>query len=355
MSTTIAIGDARTRLKRLASESIHSCVTSPPFWMLRHYNAGPNEIGREPTIQQYVANLMQVIDEIHRILVPDGTFFLNLGDTYATQAGTSRGTSYPETGPIRNVGNGQLLMKSKELPHKCLCLIPYRVAIEMENRGWIVRNLIIWHKLNGLPESVRDRFPVDFEPIFLCVKSPKYFFRQQFRPYSENTLDRCKRYIENGEAFDPTRHKVDPSRPTQAPSKLLERLAKNLRVPGRTAMGLHIARANGVGQDVFNPSGAKMRCVWQIPTANYRGSHFAVFPELLVERCIEAGCPPGGTVLDPFLGSGTVAVVAERLGRHCYGIDLNSEYAQQARERILAARLKKIERIRCRQPTTRWK
>ncbi len=338
MGTRIAIGDARNKLKLVGSESVHSCITSPAYWMLRNYNAGPDEIGREPTIRQYVDNVMQVIDEVYRALRPDGTFFLNLGDTYATQAGTSRGKHYAETGPIRNCGNGEMLIKSRELRHKSLCLIPYRVAIEMENRGWIVRNIIIWHKPNGMPESVRDRFTVDFEPIFLCTKSPRYYFCQQFRPYSPRTLERCKRYIDNGESFDPARHKVDPSRPTQAPSKLLERIAKNLMVPGRTTHGMHIARANGNGQDIFSPIGANMRCVWQIPTAGYRGAHFAVFPEGLVQRCIEAGCPPGGTVLDPFLGAGTVAVVAERLGRHCFGIELNAEYAQQAKQRILAAR-----------------
>lgn len=332
MSTRIAIGDARDMLKLVGSESIHSCITSPAYWMQRNYNAGPGEIGREPTIRQYVDHVMQVIDGVHRALRPDGTFFLNLGDTYATQAGTSRGTYYPETGPIRNVGNGELLIKSKELRHKSLCLIPYRVAIEMLDRGWIVRNLIVWHKPNGMPESVKDRFTVDFEAIFFCTKSPKYYFCQQFRPYSENTLKRCKRYIENGESFDSTRHKCDPSRPTQAPSKLLERIAKNLWV------------ADGNGQDKFHPPGANMRCVWEIATARYRGDHFAVFPEKLVERCIEAGCPPGGTVLDPFLGAGTVAVVAERLGRNCLGIELKSEYAQQARKRILAARLEITKR-----------
>ena len=232
-----------------------------------------------------------------------------------------------------------MLIKSKELPHKSLCLIPYRVAIAMLDRGWIIRNVIIWHKPDGMPESVRDRFTGDFEPVLFCTKSPRYYFEQQLRPYSENTVIRCERFIRNGEAFDPHRHKFDPSRPTQAPMKLLGRIAKNLMVPGRTAHGMHIARANGNGQNIFNAAGANMRCVWRIPTARYRGAHFAVFPEGLVEICIEAGCPPGGTVLDPFLGSGTVAVVAERLGRHCYGIELNPEFAKQARDRILAARV----------------
>jgi site-specific DNA-methyltransferase (adenine-specific) len=308
MTTKIAVGDARQMLRLIRNESINSCVTSPPYWMLRDYHAGPTEIGREPTFQGYIDHLLQVIDEVHRVLLPHGTFWLNLGDTYITQAGT-------------------------ELPHKSLCLMPYRVAIAMEDRGWIVRNVVIWHKPDGMPESVQDRFTVDYEPVFFCAKNPNYYFKQQLRPYADKTL---------------ARHKVDPTCPTQAPAEPIERLAKNLIVPGRTTHGMHVARANGNDQDVFNPAGANMRCVWRISTAGYRGAHFAVFPERLVEICIEAGCPPGGTVLDPFLGSGTVAVVAERLGRTCYGIELNPEFAKQARERILAEHsTRKSERHAC--------
>ena len=190
-----------------------------------------------------------------------------------------------------------------------------------------------------MPHSVRDRFTVDYEPLFFCTKNPQYYFKQQLRPYSDNSLKRFQQFIEKSEAFDPARHKVDPSRASQAAMKVLDRFAKNLAVPGRTTHGMHLARANGNGQDVFNPAGANMRCVWRIATAGYRGAHFAVFPEPLVETCIDAGCPPGGSVLDPFLGSGTVAVVSERMGRTCYGIELNPEFAEQAKARILAARM----------------
>jgi site-specific DNA-methyltransferase (adenine-specific) len=328
MVTRIAIGDAREKLRLLGSESINCCATSPPYWMKRDYGAGSQEIGKEPTIQEYIDNLLQVIDEVHRVLMPHGTFWLNLGDTYATQAGTSRGgTYYPETGTIRNVTNGDVLIKSEELPHKSQCLIPYRVVIAMSERGWIVRNVIIWHKPDCMPESVEDRFTVDYEPVFFCTKNPRYYFKQQLRPYSEKTLKRCAKYIENGTA-------------PVAPAKILERISKNLMVPGRTTHSMHIDRANGDGQDVFDPAGANMRSVWKISTAGYRGAHFAVFPERLVEVCIDAGCPPGGTVIDPFLGAGTVAVVAERMGRDCVGIELNPEFARQARERILTARAK---------------
>ena len=291
MPTRIATGDARRKLQSIPNESVNCSMFSPPYWLVRDYRGGAAEIGRERMFRQYIENLLGVIDEIERVLMPNGTLFLNLGDSFITQAGTSRGpaTYYPETGTLRNLTNGELHIKSRELPHKSLCLIPYRVAIAMQDRGWIVRNVIIWHKPNSMPESVQDRFTVDFEPVFFCTKNPKYYFSQQFRPYARNSMGRSG----------------TPSKPT----------------PQR---------------------GANQRCVWTIPTARRQGSHFAVFPEQLVEICIQAGCPPGGVVLDPFLGSGTVAVVAERLGRNCIGIELNPEFAQLAKERIMTARVVRV-------------
>lgn len=322
MSTKIAVGNAETKLKLFPDDFFNCVVTSPPYWMKRDYQAGPEELGREPTMREYINNLMGVIDQIYRVLAPHGTFWLNLGDSY--------------------VGNEAALAESEMLPQKSLCLLPYRVAIAMEDRGWIVRNVIIWWKPDCVPESVKDRFTVDFEPVFFCTKNPGYYFQQQLHPYSEKTLKRCQRFVDNGEAFDPLRHKVDPDRPTQAGMKLLGRMApgivKNLIVPGRTVHTMHLDRANGNNRDVFNPDGANQRCVLRIATASYHGLHFAPFPEELVRLCIDAGCPPGGSVLDPFLGSGTSGVVAERMGRDFYGIELNPEYAQQATDRILKAR-----------------
>lgn len=310
MTTRIAVGDATKKLKLFPKESINCVMTSPPYWKLRDYQAGAGEIGKEPTLQGYIDNLMGVIGEIYRILMPHGTFWLNLGDCY--------------------VGNEATSINRSELPRKSLCLLPYRIAIAMLDRGWIIRNVIVWWKPDCMPENVEDRFTVDYEPVFLCTKNPQYYFKQQLQPYSDKTLKRCKSVVENGETFDPLRHKSDPNRPSQAPMRVLKRMAEsivnNLRVPGHTV------------QDVFNPAGANRRCVWRIPTACYRGAHFAVFPEKLVEICIDAGCPPGGSVLDPFLGAGTTAVIAERMGMNFYGIELNPDNAQHARERILAAR-----------------
>ena len=249
------------------------------------------------------------------------------------------------------------MVDGEELARKSLCLLPYRVAIEMADRGWIVRNVLVWWKPNALPESVRDRFSTDFEPIFFCTKGPQYYFRQQLQPYSPTTLQRCKSFVENGESFNPAKHKFDPACPSQAPMSLLGRvapqIAKNLMVPGRATHSMHVHRANGHDREVFDPAGANMRSVWRISTAGYDGAHFAVMPERVVEICIDAGCPPGGSVLDAFLGSGTSGVVAERMRRDFYGIELNPGYARHAIERILAARAKwtaEGEDIRARSP-----
>ena len=325
MATKIAVGDARRMLKLLPNDFANCAVTSPPYWKLRDYHAGPGEIGQEPTLQEYIDNLMAVIDEIYRVLAPHGTFFLDLGDSY--------------------VGNEATFINGTELARKSLCLIPYRIAISMADRGWIIRNVIIWHKPDCTPESMQDRFTVDFEPVFLCVKSSNYYFKRQLRPYSAKTLERCQRYIANGESFDPARHKCDPDRPSQAPMNVLGHFAKNMMVPGRTIHTMHLNRANGNNQDVFDPNGANMRCVQRISTAGYHGPHFAPFPEELVQICIDAGCPPGGRVLDPFLGSGTSGIVAERMGMDFYGIELNPEYARLATDRILTARAKRISTL----------
>jgi site-specific DNA-methyltransferase (adenine-specific) len=216
----------------------------------------------------------------------------------------------------------------------------------MAERGWIIRNNIVWHKPDCMPESAKDRFTVDYEPVFFCTKNPQYYFKQQLQPYSDKTLKRCQRFVENGERFNPVQHKANPDCPSQAPMRVLERMSKhivkNLRVPGRTTHTMHVDRANGKNQDIFNPAGANRRCVWRIPTAGYPGAHFAVFPEELAEICIDAGCPPGGRVLDPFLGAGTTGVVAERMGRDFFGIELNPENAQHAKERILTAKAKRM-------------
>jgi DNA modification methylase len=187
--TRIATGDALTVLGQIPTGSLHSCVTSPPYWLLRDYEVEA-QLGLEPTPQEYVNRLVQVFDEVFRVLRDDGTCWIVLGDTYL---------------------------------NKSLALIPDRFAIAMCAAGWLLRNRIIWHKPNGTPSSVKDRFTVDFEEMFFFAKSEQYYFEQQFVPFSESFLERMRRFVSNGEQFDPARHK---NHDRQCGMKTMEHLAK---------------------------------------------------------------------------------------------------------------------------------
>jgi site-specific DNA-methyltransferase (adenine-specific) len=196
------------------------------------------------------------------------------------------------------------------VPEKSLALIPFRFALEMVNRGWRLRNTIIWHKPNGLPTSAQDRFTVDFEYLFFFTKSKQYFFERQFEPHHPSTKARVRAFRRRNEQFDPRRHKRDVA--GRAPFDILARISRN---------GL-------------DPRGRNKRCVWTIPGRGFRGAHFATFPEQLVEIPLQAGCPPDGVVCDPFCGAGTTGLVARRLKRRFVGIELSPDYVQLARERL---------------------
>lgn len=229
------------------------------------------ELGAEPSSNQYINHLCDVFDEVKRVLKDDGTCWVNIGDCYNK---------------------------------KSLTLIPFRFALEMCNRGWIVRNIIIWQKPNATPQSAKDRFTVDFEYLFFFSKNKKYYFEQQLEPIKQSTYNRCKTGcgINKGANYQGLN------------KKNFERLQQRI-LDGTIA-------------------GRNKRTVWQIATHAYHGAHFAVFPPTLIETPIKAGCPEGGIVLDPFIGSGTTAFVAEKLKRNWLGIELNPEFAKLAEERI---------------------
>ena len=307
---TIHTGDALDVLRTMPDNSVDCCVTSPPYWGLRDYNVDW-QLGQEDTPEAYIHALLAVFNEAQRVLKPAGTCFVNLGDTYA---GGGAGTT-------KNADISAYIRKSKHsyiLPngtaksaiyrgtnkHKSLLMTPYRFAWQMIEAGWVLRNIIIWHKPNQMPSNAKDRFTVDFEPIFFFVKKQKYYFCQQLEPYTKS-LDRWA--------------------------------GDNLAARGQSAW------AAGTGQQIYrnrnmrpNPAGRNMRAVWSINTKPFKGAHFATYPEKLVERLLLAGCPPDGVVLDPFMGAGTTAVVAQRLGRNYVGIDLNPEYVNMANERLEA-------------------
>jgi len=307
-------GDCLEELKKLDSESVNCCVTSPPYWALRDYGV-EGQLGLEPTFQEYITKLCDIFDEVKRVLRKDGTCWVNMGDTYG---GSGKGAGGKTKKQLTNKGSYFKIPKETYVPDKapkvhgdvakCLCQIPSRFSIEMCNRGWILRNEIIWHKPNCMPSSVKDRFTVDFEKIFFFVKNKKYWFETQYEPNKNPEAD-VRRLMGNNN--DTTR---------QGGSGAMKHKNRDEEKTRESAM-----------------RGRNKRAVWKITTKPFKGAHFAVFPEELIETPIKAGCPKGGTVLDPFCGSGTTGVVAKKQRKEFVGIELNSEYIKMAEKRIANA------------------
>lgn len=300
-------GDTLKILKTIPNECIDCVVTSPPYWALRDYGIA-GQIGLESTTEEYLDKLLAVFDEIKRVLKPLGTCWVNFGDTYAnkTKGGYRNRLQGNMYDSLTRRATFPKLRAVLSIPAKSLCLIPSQFAIQMIERGWILRNEIIWHKPNAMPQSIKDRFSVDFEKVFFFVKERKYYFRQQFEPV-KNPKELLRRY---SNPFEKHVYR-----------KLKGRNYKNLEAIKRS-------------QNEILKKGRNMRSVWSIGTGVSNGNHFAVFPPKLIETPIRAGCPDNGIVLDPFIGSGTTAVVAKKLHRNFIGIELNLEYVKLARNRI---------------------
>ena len=296
-------GDCITGMKTLPDGCVQTCVTSPPYFGLRHYNGGGNEIGIEDTVEEYVQNLVNVFREVKRILRNDGTLWLNLGDSYMSAQGCS---PPPQTlGGQRDMpttipGNRKV---QKGLKTKDLIGIPWRVAFALQADGWYLRQDIIWHKPNPMPESVEDRCTKAHEYIFLLSKKSHYYFDHE--AIKEPALTKEGR-----------------------PSGIVRD-----RVYGYDSKQAALGRSRG-GAETPEPETKNKRSVWTVNTKGYKGAHFAVYPKKLIEPCVLAGCPVGGTVFDPFTGSGTTAVVALENNRNFIGTELNPEYVKIAEARI---------------------
>lgn len=371
MPSRIIQGDALTKLKELESESVNCIMTSPPYWALRDYSV-EGQLGLEPTFNEYINKLCDIFDECKRVLRKDGTCWVNLGDTYYTKSGSGFNNDN-----ISKDNSGKGINKANELrgrgllPDKCLTMIPFQFAIEMVNRGWILRNTIIWHKRNCMPSSVKDRFTVDFEYIFFFVKSKKYWFETQREPHKLVSIKRTK------SSWD------------------------GHREPMSSYAGMNI-------ENMCHPEGRNKRTVWTINPKPFKEAHFAVYPEELCETPLKAGCPQyvckkcgyirtpkmvytekptrtgkgniqlekdkkrgllatqggtsssrpdesvyrtpqkqigwdkckcnagfeGGVVLDPFFGSGTTGLVALKQQKKFIGIELNPDYIKIAEKRL---------------------
>jgi len=315
MSVRVINGDCRTVLADLPAASVNCCVTSPPYFGLRDYGIA-EQIGLEATPEAFVAELVAVFREVRRVLRDDGTLWLNLGDSYSTHAAgkvanpmaksTLAGVRTQEVANESSRSSGAYL-KCASLPEKNLIGIPWRVAFALQADGWYLRQDIIWSKPNPMPESVQDRCTKAHEYLFLLSKSPTYHCDMAaIREASVDPEGSATRYES---AFG----------------------GEKSRAPVGDA-GID-TRTRPQGMREFDGMRNK-RSVWTVATQPFKEAHFATFPPALIEPCIKAGCPVGGTVLDPFGGAGTTGLVADRHQRDAILIELNPNYAAMASARI---------------------
>ena len=304
-------GEALDQLGKLESDSVQTCVTSPPYWRLRDYNH-PEQLGQEPTPGEFVARLVEIFDEVRRVLRPDGTLWLNLGDSYAGRQGGGQGLKGEVADRMASVYGARIAgtKSGPGLKSKDLVGIPWQCAFALRDAGWWLRRDIVWHKPNPMPENVLDRPHSAHEYVFMLTKSERYFYDAEAvrTPLAEKSFTSYGSSQRRDRGFGESRS-------------------------GNWGRGRTVERKPAVDDD-GKPLGAHLRSVWSIGTQPYGGAHFSVFPPRLVEPCVTAGSRPGDRVLDPFAGSGTTGLVALRLGRRFVGIELNPEYVELARERI---------------------
>lgn len=326
MSVRIITADVLDGLRSLPDESVQCCVTSPPYWGLRDYGVA-GQIGLEPTFPEFIAVLVSAFDEVRRVLRSDGVCFVNMGDSYAGSWGAqSRGEA---PGPASRLSGGRVYAAPKAthtgsakrtpgLKPKDLIGQPWRLAFALQDAGWWLRQDIIWSKPNPMPESVTDRCTKAHEYVFMFSKSARYFY--------------------DADAVAEPR--------TQGDAKGFRGGSYTAGQPSKRATRGNKQRGHGRRHDGFNErwdamskaeqcSGVRnRRSVWEIATVPFAEAHFATFPPALAEICIKAGSRRGDTVLDPFSGAGTTALVADRLQRHAIGIELNTDYAEMSRKRL---------------------
>ena len=329
---SIIQGDCLEVLKTLPEDSVDLCVTSPPYYGLRSYHAGDREIGQEESPPEYVKSLADVFDEVRRVLKPTGTLWLNLGDTYN---GTKNGNTEVDKNPTLASSQDGLHKKEwKGLPNKSLLGIPWRVAFALQDRGWILRNDIIWDRPNSMPDSAPDRVSRAHEYIFMFSKRPSgYFF--DYESIMEDAVGAANEPM-TADNDSPLLIEVEASA-QQSYDDLPDDVKahyKNLRDEdkGQQNHSFHKRRAEGK-KDVSYQKRRK-RDVWRVPSHGFAEAHFATYPEKLIEPCVLAGCPKGGLVLDPFNGAATTGVVALKNRRRYLGIELNPEYIEISHKRI---------------------
>jgi DNA modification methylase len=339
MAVRILIGDVRAKLAELPSDHFDCVVTSPPYWGLRDYGVD-GQLGLEPTLGEHLTTMVEVFEQVRRVLKPTGTLWINYGDCYAT---SPNGRSAADT---KAAGNDDRTFRDKPfstiggaLKAKDLCMVPNRLAIALQEAGWWVRSEVIWAKPNPMPESIKDRPATSHEKIFMLSRAPRYHYdadavRQAAAESSE------ARWSQNVEAQEGS-YRANGGGKTNGTMKAVGGPRAKVRASD-VAAPRHAGHINhtgiettprGEGRSLRNYEPAPVQ-VWEVATRPFSEAHFATFPPELAERCLKAGCPKGGRVLDPFGGAGTTGLVADRLGLDCTLIELNPEYAEIARKRI---------------------
>ena len=301
-------GDCIKSLKNLPEKSINTCVTSPPYYGLRNYGV-EGQLGLEQTPKDFVDNLVNVFKEVKRVLRDDGTVWLNLGDSYMGGGGgnyNKTGISQAGGQHLTNVRNRKDFIKKSGIKAKDLVGIPWRVALALQQDGWYLRQDIIWHKPNPMPESVKDRCTKAHEYIFLFSKNKKYYYN------NEAIKEDCITVNSKGEKGKPN----------------------SVKSIGKSVKGLNGFEIRDGFKNMKAQPKKNKRSVWTVATKPYKEAHFATYPPELIEPCIRAGCPKGGTVLDPFGGSGTTAEVAVNNNCNAVLLELNKDYIDLAKNRI---------------------
>ncbi|MBE6890005.1 MAG: site-specific DNA-methyltransferase [Ruminococcaceae bacterium] len=335
MSISILMGDALEQLCTLPSNSIDCCVTSPPYYHLRDYGVD-GQIGHEDTPEQYISKLVAIFDEVYRVLKPDGSLWVNIADSYMNSGNGRNKDGMCNPKSCHNVHSaGQMTgtiarpATHASIKPKDLIGIPWMLAFALRENGWYLRQDIIWSKPNPMPESVKDRCTKSHEYIFLLSRSRHYFFDAEAisEPVAESTRRRLLQDVDNQKGSMRVPGLNKPMKAC-APRYGGKKYTATPEVFNRTKSG-----------KMYEPRARRnKRSVWNVSTKPYKEAHFAVFPDTLITPCILAGCPDGGTVLDPFCGSGTTLVAAQRYGRNGIGIEINPDYVALAERRLAKER-----------------
>lgn len=339
-TNTIEFGDCRETMRKWAAEGVRvqTCVTSPPYFGLRDYGHD-GQIGLEQTPEEYIAAMVEVFRCVRDVLADDGTLWLNIGDSYARTGGSDRKVS--ATATVGNTLRSMEAMPSRKqrapsgLKEKDLIGIPWMLAFALRADGWYLRQDIIWHKPNPMPESVTDRCTKAHEYVFLMSKSAKYFCDMEAvkEPVTASTIARLSQDVANQRGSDRVPGK------TNGPMKAVRSSRDNFKRANAKGSIIHPGQSMAMHRPDRPESGYDLdtrnrRSVWTVATRPYKGAHFATFPPALIEPCILAGSRANDIVLDPFMGSGTTAAVALQHGRKYLGCELNPEYGELQEQRI---------------------